>query len=173
MSTQAETIMSGPKGLWTKTARFIEAMENASGPMDSYGMSRCFSQTHPTSSQTGHGISSFLATAAWLSAVIDCDDPAFEDTEAISKIQRRNKAASRCCLASFQVMKWLPSLISPPVRRVVIEETGQLRVATAHEVSIVECPPLFKGQWPRVGHHNEKAARNIELDGAKFGPTSF
>jgi hypothetical protein len=83
MSTQAETIMSGPKGLWTKTARFIEAMENASGPMDSYGMSRCFSQTHPTSSQTGHGISSFLATAAWLSAVIDCDDPAFEDTEAM------------------------------------------------------------------------------------------
>jgi len=28
--------MSGPKGLWTKTARFIEAMEDASGPMDSY-----------------------------------------------------------------------------------------------------------------------------------------
>jgi hypothetical protein len=36
MSTQAETIMSGLKGLWTKTARFIEAMEDASGPMDSY-----------------------------------------------------------------------------------------------------------------------------------------
>src|SRR5215217_2963254 len=36
MSTQAETITSGPKGLWTKTARFIEAMEDASGPMDSY-----------------------------------------------------------------------------------------------------------------------------------------
>jgi len=36
MSTQAETIMSGPKGLWTKTARFIEAMEDAIGPMDSY-----------------------------------------------------------------------------------------------------------------------------------------
>src|SRR5215211_5746022 len=33
MSTQAETIMSGLKGLWTKTARFIEAMEDASGPM--------------------------------------------------------------------------------------------------------------------------------------------
>jgi hypothetical protein len=30
MSTQAETIMSGPKGLWTKPARFIEAMEDAS-----------------------------------------------------------------------------------------------------------------------------------------------
>ena len=36
MSTQAETIMSGLRGLWTKTARFIEAMEDASGPMNSY-----------------------------------------------------------------------------------------------------------------------------------------
>lgn len=36
MNTQAEATMDALKQFWIKAARFIEAMEDASAPMDSY-----------------------------------------------------------------------------------------------------------------------------------------
>ena len=36
MSTNAEADLAGLKGLWTKSARFIEAMEDARNPVDEY-----------------------------------------------------------------------------------------------------------------------------------------